>query len=76
MEWPHAPGGFNVKQSEDDAGGVAGKYFQDNRWEVINENDGDDFRRRNRQCSSDERVTDKRVVQDLSKGKYARTSKG
>ena len=44
MERPHAPRGFNVKQSEDDAGGVAGKYFQDNRWEAINENDGDDFR--------------------------------
>ena len=51
-----------MKQSEDDAGGVAGKYFQDNRWEMINENDGDDFRRRNWHCSSDERGADKRVV--------------
>ena len=42
MERSHAPEAFNEKQSEDDAGGVAGKYFQDNRWEVINENDGDD----------------------------------
>ena len=41
MERSHAPGGFNVKQSEDDAGGVAWKYFRDNRWEVKNENDGD-----------------------------------
>ena len=60
MERPHAPGGFNVKQSEDDAGGVAGKYFQDNRWEVINDKNGDDFRRRN--WRSDEQGADPRAV--------------
>ena len=49
-----------MKQSEDDAGGVAGKYFQDNRWEMINDKNGDDFRRRN--WRSDKQGADPRAV--------------